>query len=137
MYSWTCPACGKTRDEIRSIATRDDPLYCMCRNGGVLMQRGMVYASHTLAPPVGTPLYNKYLREGRIQQDGGVKIDSATDYARITKEQGVKPMGDYEVLNRSMTRPHIRSAKQAKREKRAKQRERLARKINEKGVSLG
>lgn len=150
MYSWSCASCGTVRDEIRTIAERDEPLYCMCRSGGVLMVRDMVYAfrtapneasnwpyvSHSLVPE-DKRLLAKYRKEGRLTADGGLKIDSAADYRRICKEQGVKPMGDYEKINKSVTRPYVGATKRAKQERRAKMRERVAKKIAERGVSLG
>lgn len=148
-YTYTCSRCGKERDEVRTIADRNLPCYCMCVAGGSIMTRAEVYnvsippneASHwpyvsQALVPSDERLKAKYAREGRLTEDGGVRIESPADYARVCKEQKVKPVGDYEVISKSRTRPYVAKRGEVKRERRVRERERVKKKLAEKGVSL-
>jgi hypothetical protein len=92
------------------------------------------YTSHALMPD-DPKLREKYRDMGRLTEDGGVRIESPVDYARVCREQGVAPRGDYEKTGHTSTNRTTR--KEAKAARRARLKDAVARKIRDKGVGLG
>lgn len=73
LYEWAC-SCGKTRDEFRSVATRNDPLTCEC---GKPMER--IIGGYSVVPDL-QPYYDDNLQ---------AHIRSKQHRKQVMREQGV------------------------------------------------
>lgn len=130
---------------------RDLPAYCLCVAGGVAMKRSMVYDFATAANEASSWPYNsdalvpqdrkmleKYRKAGRLVADssGGVqvRVESPADYKRLCAEQGKRPLGDYDKINRSRNRPWKQAREKRERARNQEHRKEVRKELREKGV---
>lgn len=97
------------------------------------------YRSDALVPK-DRAMLAKYRREGRLVRDEAgapqVEVRDEADYKRLCREQGVTQLGDYEKLNRSVTRPHAKERADVDARRAAGARERARAAVRRKGVAL-